>query len=225
MGQLNIGTASFPKHFEPYVLLIKVMLSPARFQHSLEVAQAMQRAYGEYCPRGDTINRLGKNDWVLAGLLHDVLHDVSVPTMLWWIEKHAPDKLGHIPDEMRNHPVYMHGPAGSAYASVALGIRQPEAFFDAIAQHAGNYPKMSILAICLHVADMTAPVEKFKGCGKLASFLFRGRLLEAELLLKTWTVDYFQTVNFPIHPHYYQRIAELTAMFKPGPNFFSRDDP
>jgi HD superfamily phosphohydrolase YqeK len=224
MDRKKIDSMPFPGYFKKWYLFLQSMLSPVRFKHCVDVGVAMGKAYAIYGSNG-ACPPLNREDWMLAGLLHDAVKETSVQTMRWWIEKYSPGDLLHIPPSMQDHHIYLHGPAAAVYAQHALGVRRAGAFYEGIIQHVGNYENMSFFARCLHVADMTAPTERYPGCDKLHRVYFSGDLNSAELLLDTWTVEYFVRVGFPIHPAFAPKIARLTDFLKPSPGFLSREDP
>lgn len=219
MNWLELSTRFFPPVFEPYIRFIELMLTPARFQHCLGVAQCMAKANRIYAT-GDT------EDWVLAGLLHDVLKEASLKTMLWWIKQSKADLLYDIPAHLHACPTYLHGPAGSVYVRHALGVQDRSYdFYSAIIQHAGEYPNMCLMARCLHVSDMCCPTTEYQEYGKLAKIFFQGRLDEAEMLLDAWIIESVSNFGVPVHPRYPVRVAELASKLKPAPSFFSRTGP
>lgn len=212
---------NFPTVYKPYIDFIELMLTPARFQHCLGAAQCMAKAYHVY-PQSHT----AVQDWILAGLLHDVLKEASLSTMLWWINRHKVRLLDDIPAHLHGCPTYLHGPAGSVYVRHALGLADRDRdFYAAIAEHAGEYPNMCLMARCLHIADMCCPTTEYRGYAKLARIFFQGRLDEAEMLLDTWIIESVVDFGVPVHPRYPERVAELKRKIKPAPGFFSRTDP
>ncbi|MDD5438292.1 MAG: hypothetical protein PHC70_04055 [Patescibacteria group bacterium] len=222
MNQSIIGISSFPKYFEPYIRFLRAKLSPVRFKHCVDVGLAMGKAFNVY-GNNPPFDPHGRDDWMLSGLVHDVMKEASVQTMRWWIEKYSPDELSLIPPSMQDHHVYMHGPAGSVFVRHALGIRRSGTFHEAIAHHVGCYEAMSLLARCLNVADMTQPAERYRGCDKLGRIFFGGDLNSAELLLSAWTKEFFEQIRFPVHPAFEPKIAKMTKLLKPAPEFFSRE--
>jgi HD superfamily phosphohydrolase YqeK len=219
MYTLRSAVSAFPPEFEPYILFLYSTLSPARFLHSLEVGLAMEQAFNIYQPNDEEI---GKYDWILSGLLHDVMKESPVRNQIWWVNKCLDKRLR--PPEKLYHPFYLHGPASAAYARYALGVCAPDPFFVAISQHTGNFPDMPLFSRCLHVADMTVPVKRYPGCKKLAATFYGGKLDEAELLLKTWARHYLMRSGLIVDPAFTLRINELTLQVNPGPNFFDRED-
>lgn len=219
MYKIKVALSAFAPEFEPYILLLHSRLSPARFLHSLEVGLAMGQAYSIYNPNDEGIYQ---NDWILAGLLHDVMKEATLSEQIWWVNKCLDTELR--PPEMLYHPFYLHGPASAAYARHALGVCQHDPFFVAICQHTGNFPEMPLFSRCLHVADMTVPVKRYLGCKKLAATFYGGKLDEAELLLKTWARQYLMRSGIIVDPAFTLRINQLTERVKPPPGFFDRED-
>jgi HD superfamily phosphohydrolase YqeK len=218
MHSLKSALKAFPPDFEPYILMLRAMLTPRRFLHCLEVGLAMGQAYRIY---GRPYDEASADDWILAGLLHDIMKEAPQQTMLWWVAKYghkAPLKSG-------TNAFYLHGPASAAFARYGLGLRQSASFFEAISQHTGNYGRMRLMARCLHVADMTVPVQRYPGCKKLARLFYQGRLDEAELLLNTWATDFFVKAGIPVDRTFHTKIRRLAKRVRPGPDFYSRDDP
>ncbi|MDD5438291.1 MAG: HD domain-containing protein [Patescibacteria group bacterium] len=218
METLKAALSAFAPDFEPYILFLYNRLSPPRFLHSLEVGLAMGQAFKIYIPEDEEIC---ENDWILAGLLHDVMKEVPVTDQIWWVNK-CQAKLR--PPEKLYHPFYLHGPASAAFAQYALGVGAADPFFVAISQHTGNFPEMPLFSRCLHVADMTVPVKRYPGCKKLAATFYGGKLDEAELLLKTWARRFLIMSGIIVDPAFTMRINQLTEVVKPGPNFFDLDE-
>ncbi len=228
MHWLKLTAKHFPKQVEPYIRFIELMLTPTRFQHCLGVAKSMEKAFhgGLGWKFGELEPQTTEADWITAGLLHDVLKEASVPTMLWWLRTYEPDWLDKIPKPLQDCPTYLHGPAGAAYIKHAIDFeKRPKKFYLAIVQHAGEYPGMSVMARCLHVADMCSPTMPFQGYDKLARLFFQGRLSEAEMLLDAWIIESVGDFGVPIHPQYFVRLEELKNILKPSEDFFSRTGP
>ncbi len=219
MYLLKSALSAFPSDFEPYILFLYNRLSPARFLHSLEVGLAMGQAFKIYIPKDEEICQ---KDWILAGLLHDVMKESTVKDQIWWVNKRVDARLR--PPEKLYHPFYLHGPASAAYAQYALGVYAPDPFFVAIGQHTGNFTQMPLFSRCLHVADMTVPVKRYPGCKKLAATFYGGKLDEAELLLKVWARHFLMRSGIIMDPAFTMRINELTELVKPDPNFFDREE-
>lgn len=217
----KLTARDFPEFYRPNIDYIEPMLTPTRFQHCLDVAQCMAKAYRIY-PQ----NQTAVQDWILAGILHDVLKETDPSTMLWWIKRYKASLLDNIPAHLHGCPTYLHGPAGSVYVRHAIGLtdRDPE-FYMAITEHAGEYPNMCLMARCLHVADMCCPTTEYQGYAKLAKIFFHGRLDEAEMLLDAWIIEHMSGSDIPVHPHYPERLDELKRKIKPAPGFFSRTSP
>lgn len=122
--KLELTAKAFPAVYRPYIDFIELMLTPDRFQHCLGVAQCMAKAHRIY-PQSNTAIQ----DWILAGLLHDVLKEASLSTMLWWINRHKARLLDDIPAHLHGCPTYLHGPAGSVYVRHALGLTDRDSCF------------------------------------------------------------------------------------------------
>lgn len=198
--------------YTPYQRYLELKLSPERYSHSIAVMHMMRKAAESY--------KLDKVPAQLAGLLHDVAREMPFGNQIRLLEQYDSDSLRH--NHWTKHEVYTHGPAGVILISRALGCNSSD-ILDAVKRHAGNYQDMSLLARCLHVADMLAPNKPYTGSEKLKRLFFAGQLDEAELLLDVWLLEIAPQFGFPVHPCYRHRIEELKKLVKPVPGFFDRE--
>ncbi len=203
-------------NLQKYQRYIRERVDEARYQHSLDVMEAMVRAASIY--------GLDANQARLTGLLHDAEKNSTTINMLQEIQRCNPKLLNDLP-EYCYVPTFLHGRAAACTLPRDLGIDDPQ-ILDAIARHAGDADlcDLSLLTQCIHVADMTAPTNKFKGIKKLSDLFFGGKLDEAHLLLSHYILDSCPGLGVPIHPSWKRNIKLLMKRVGQVPqNFFSRD--
>ncbi len=203
-------------NIEKYKIYISERVDQARYQHSLDVMEAMLRA--------STIYKLDANQAQLTGLLHDAEKNSTTTDMLQTIQRYNPMLLKNLP-KYCYVPTFLHGRAAACTLLRDLNINDPQ-ILDAIAKHAGDadLSELSLLARCIHVADVTAPTNKFKGMKKLSDLFFSGKLDEAHLLLSHYLLDYCLDLGIPIHPAWKKNKMILMERVGQVPNnFFSRD--
>ena len=131
--------------------LLRDSLKPARFKHTLGVAE--------------TARRLAPNCGVdpmraeLAGLLHDCAKSMSLEDMRALVAGKVPDVDA---EEMETQSV-LHAPAGSVLAGQKYGVRDA-GILSAIRKHTLGGPEMSALDALIYTADFIEPNrEDFPG--------------------------------------------------------------
>lgn len=127
-----------------YLPKLKLMMNPRRFQHTLGVRQEAIRLADKH---GVAIQKAA-----LAGLLHDCAKGMSQKEM----EKIA--RPHHLMEDeaMLSSGALMHGPVGAYLAKKQFGI-EDEDVLNAIRYHTVGRPGMSMLELCIFVADATEP--------------------------------------------------------------------
>ncbi|HNW43131.1 MAG TPA: bis(5'-nucleosyl)-tetraphosphatase (symmetrical) YqeK [Elusimicrobiales bacterium] len=146
--------------------LLKELLSPARFRHSLAVAELAL----ELAPRLG----LPAQKAALAGLLHDCARELPPAALAGRVprEMAAGLQCGEI---VRNAPVLLHAPAGAGLARRDFAVKDRE-ILEAIALHATGAPHMGPLARLIYVCDLAAEGRVFREAGlvrRLARLDFR----------------------------------------------------
>lgn len=131
------------KKVEQYTQLIRGLLKPERFQHSLNVAQrAMYLAdlYGEDRKKAE-----------IAGLLHDLCKNMQPQEQLHWMKK-----SGIIFDKtIFSQPQLWHGFAAAEYLREELSIDDVQ-IQNAVRYHTVGRANMSTLEKIIYLADLTS---------------------------------------------------------------------
>ncbi len=133
---------------------LKQMLSPERYEHSLEVCKAavrLAKIYGE-----------NEEKAYLAGLLHDC---AKVTPKAELIKRCG--ELGIVldPIEARCLPV-VHAPLGAETVKREFGVTDPD-IYNAIRYHTIARAGMSRLEKIIYLADMVEPGRKFAGIDEI----------------------------------------------------------
>ncbi len=191
---------------------LEAVLTPARVAHSIRVMRVMGRFAEVY--------GLDREAACLAGLLHDVAKDLDPGLQRSLVEK-ADFPLEHACEE---HPVYLHAAAGAVVAGSELGVVDG-AVIGAIATHsyAGDREtREALLARCLRVADLLAPIDEWEGLAKLSRVAEEGRIDEASLLHSAWVIEYFGERGVPVHPNLLATFEELSTKLEVDESFYAR---
>ena len=128
-------------------VLLSERLKPARFRHTMgvaETAEALARKYG-----GDPMRAK------LAGMLHDCAKSMDYNAMLELIKGKVPDLDD---EELATEPV-VHAPAGMILARDLYGVQDPT-ILTAIRRHTLGDKNMSLLDTILFVADFIEPSRR-----------------------------------------------------------------
>ena len=133
-----------------YIALAKEKLSFKRFQHTLEVAESAKLLAQKY--------GADEEKAYLAGLLHDMMKDISKEEQLYIIEKSAiiltcVDKAS---------PKLWHSIAGAAYLRDELGIKD-EDIFNSVRYHTTGRAGMSLLEKVVYIADYISADRTYNG--------------------------------------------------------------
>ena len=128
-------------------VLLSERLKPARFRHTMgvaETAEHLARKYG-YDPMRAK----------LAGLLHDCAKSMDYEAMVELVRGNVPDLDA---EELATEPV-LHAPAGMLLARDEYGVKDPE-ILTAIRRHTLGDRNMSLLDVILFVADFIEPSRR-----------------------------------------------------------------
>ncbi|MBE5782476.1 MAG: nicotinate (nicotinamide) nucleotide adenylyltransferase [Clostridiales bacterium] len=134
---------------------LKGMMNPRRFKHTLGVRKEAVRLA--------RIHHLPLQKAALAGLLHDCAKGMPLPVLSQIAREH------HLvaDEEMLSSGAMLHGPVGAHVARSRFGIRDEEVLH-AIGSHTIGRPGMSLLEICIFVADATEEGrEDYDGLAKI----------------------------------------------------------
>ena len=145
---------------EDYVEVIRPMLKPKRFEHSLNVArQAVKLAklYGE-----------DEEKAYVAGILHDICKNMSDKEQLQWMEK-----SGIIfDDNLLAQPPVWHGFAGAEYLRQVLRI-EDEDIINAVRYHTIARAGMSRLEQIIYLADLTSEERNYPDLDRMSKVVLR----------------------------------------------------
>ena len=134
---------------------LKGMMNPRRFQHTLGVRKEAIRLASLH---GLPIQRAA-----LAGLLHDCAKGMPLKDMSRLaVEQHLVEN-----EKILSSNALLHAPVGAYVAKTEFGIRDEEVL-NAIRSHTVGRPGMSMLEMCIFVADATEEGrEEYEGLGDL----------------------------------------------------------
>ena len=145
---------------EDYVEIIRPMLKPKRFEHSMNVArQAVRLAklYGE-----------DEEKAYVAGILHDICKNMSEKEQLQWMEK-----SGIIfDDSLLLQPPVWHGFAGAEYLRQVLRI-EDEDIINAVRYHTIGRAGMSRLEQIVYLADLTSDERNYPDVDHMRKVVLR----------------------------------------------------
>ncbi len=143
--------------------LLKAILTPARFRHSLYTAElAMLLAPAAGVPQQKA---------ALAALLHDCARDLPQAEMERYYLKRAPRT--ELPGRtLKDAPVLAHAWAGAELAAEKFGVKDPEVL-EAIGQHAAGAPGMGVLSRLVYVSDLANRGRHFREAALVRKLAFR----------------------------------------------------
>jgi len=143
--------------------LLRKLLSPARFAHSLHTAGLALRLAGAA--------GVPQQKAALAALLHDCARDLGPAAQRRLFRKRAPRAAlrGLV---LKEAPVLAHAWAGAALAAEKFGVKDPE-ILEAIEQHAAGAPGMGPLARLIYVSDLANPGRAFREAKLVRTLAFK----------------------------------------------------
>lgn len=154
--------------YEKYKEMLKKMLSPKRFNHSVNVsvvAEDLAKYYG-----------LDSEKAKIAGLLHDICKEMSDQENEKLISKDIKKRICS--------PKLFHGPAGSEYIKNELGIND-EDVLNAVKYHTTGRKSMTTFEKVISVADYISPERKWEDVSKTCELAYED--LDLALLKKLST--------------------------------------
>ena len=177
---------------------LRPMMNPRRFEHTLGV-------------RKEAV-RLANRHWVaiqrsaLAGLLHDCAKGMPVEEM-----SRIARENNLVEDEnMLSSGAMLHGPVGAYVAQKQFGVRDLEVL-NAIRSHTIGRPGMTMLELCIFVADATEPGrEDYEGLREIRA-LAEESLPAAALYSMRTTQEFLRRTNRPFFP-----VAQETMKYLEG---------
>lgn len=175
---------------------LKRMMNPHRFQHTLGVRSEAVRLADKY---GAPIQKAA-----LAGLLHDCAKGMSQKEMEKTARKH------HLIQEeaLLSSGALMHGPVGAYLAQTQFGVTD-EDVLNAIRSHTIGRPGMSVLELCIFVADATEPHrEDYEGLAEIRA-LAAISLEAAALKSMQYTQAFLERTGRPFFPGVLETMRDL----------------
>lgn len=129
--------------FEEYQEIIRPLMSPARFHHSVEVARQAVHLADRFGADGEKA--------LTAGILHDICKEFPRPVQLQWARK-----SGIILDDLTMElPRLWHGPAAAGYIAQELSVKDRD-ILNAVYYHTSGRADMSLLEEIVYLADLTS---------------------------------------------------------------------
>ncbi|MDO8806491.1 MAG: bis(5'-nucleosyl)-tetraphosphatase (symmetrical) YqeK [Elusimicrobiota bacterium] len=143
--------------------LLRKLLSPARFAHSLHTAELALRLAGAA--------GVPQQKAALAALLHDCARDLPAAELRRCCLKRAPRTA--LPElTLKEAPVLAHAWAGAALAREKFGVKDAE-ILEAIEQHATGAPGMGPLARLIYVSDLANQGRAFREAKLVRALAFK----------------------------------------------------
>jgi len=150
-----------------YTALAKKMLTPARFEHSLKVAECAAAL----------ARRLGVDERKAydCGLLHDIMKDSPLEVQLQTIAK--TDII--LTSVEQGNAGLIHAVAGEAFLRAELGMTDPDTL-NAVRYHTTGRAAMSLLEKIVYIADYISADRTYNGVDEMRRLA--GESLEAAML-------------------------------------------
>lgn len=164
--------------------LAKDTLSPKRYQHTENVAQAAKRLalrWGADPQKAE-----------LAGWLHDIVKEKRRDELLQILNGDAIMARSTLP---RPVPVW-HGPAAAVYAKQTLGV-DDETVLSAIAAHTTGKPGMNTLDKVVFLADMVSEERTMDSVGDIRRLAYED-LDAAVVATMRQNIEYLKAVGKPL---------------------------
>jgi len=174
------------KDLNEMISILKKMLSPYRFSHSVRTMEASIRLAEKY--DGDTEKA------AIAGLVHDCAKDMEKSAIL-----PACKKYGIVVDDItKMQPKLLHGQIGAHLARELFGIECPQ-ILAAIADHTMGRPGMDKLSTIVFVADYIEDMRNFEGVDEIRKAADES-LEKAVLAGIDTTIRHVVDKGFLLHP-------------------------
>jgi len=149
-----LNNGGFSAKAGEYTALLRTMLTPYRFGHSLNVAESavtLAERFGGDTDRAYT-----------AGLLHDIVKDLPKKEQLQILTESG---IMLSRGDLRNEKVW-HAAAGAEYIRAELGIDDAE-ILNAVRYHTTGRAGMSLLEKIIYVADYISADRTYGGVEKM----------------------------------------------------------
>ena len=149
--------------YPDYTPLVRSMLKPERFVHSVNVAQQALKLAQHYHASPQLCEKA-----YTAGILHDICKNMSHEEQLHWIEK-----SGIILDDViAAQPQVWHGIAASVYLKEELSI-EDEDLLHAVRYHTLGRRGMSQLEMIVYLADLTSAERNYPDVDEMRQAVMR----------------------------------------------------
>ncbi len=180
---------------QQYESIVKEMLSPKRYQHTLGVVDAARELVLRY---GGDVQQAQ-----IAGLLHDITKECSVPEQINFCAEFS---IGLTDLELRS-PKLLHAKTGAGYAQYRLGVNDPM-ILDALRYHTTGRRDMTKLDKILYLADYIEVNRNFPGVDEVRSLIDQG-LDTMMCQALTQTIGELLDKPAPIHPDTFECYNQL----------------
>lgn len=177
--------------------ILRRRLTPARFAHSLAVADEAERLaqkYGADRAKART-----------AGLLHDILKDTDRTEQL----QIAKDFGILLDDVEKDAPSLWHARLGSVFLEKILGITDAE-ILSAVRYHTTGKAHMTLLEEIVFVADLTAEGRQYNDVEVVRELANRSLDEAAEYILR-WLVGDLTAKGRTVHPDTQRALEQLSG--------------
>lgn len=172
---------------EGYKIIMQKRLSPARYVHSVGVANTAAKLAG--------MNNLDIEKSYLAGLMHDYAREMSGTELLMIAQENG--LLGDHIEVVK--PDLLHGTVG-AFLLEQEGLITDKQILTAIRNHTTGHPEMDWLSKLIYIADYIEPERKFPGVDKLRAITYKDWQLGV-LAGLNHTLTYLLQKGAFIHPY------------------------
>ncbi|MCR4614690.1 MAG: bis(5'-nucleosyl)-tetraphosphatase (symmetrical) YqeK [Clostridiales bacterium] len=169
-----------------YIPLIKKLLLPDRFEHSLAVANAAKKLAQQY--------GADEEKAYICGILHDIMKNAGHDAQLEILEKGGIKLRDY---ELMNPKVW-HAMAGCEYLRLEMGITD-EDMLNAVRYHTTGRAGMSLLEKVLYIADFISADRTYDGVKQMRR-LASVSLEDAMLFALRYTISDLIKRKKLVHP-------------------------
>lgn len=179
--------------------IVKSVLPPKRYDHSLRVADVAIKLAGIYNVCRDNI--------YLAAVLHDYAKFRPEAEMRRWIN------YSKLPKDLLlyNHVIW-HGPVGALMLQYEQGIDNQEVL-TAIRYHTTGRPHMELIEQILFVADYIEPARDFPGLEEIRNMAFKD-INQTTLLVLRNMIRFLITKGQDVYPDTFNAYNEFNQSNK-----------
>ncbi len=180
---------------QQYQSIVKEILSPKRYQHTLGVVDAAKDLAMRY---GGDVQQAQ-----IAGMLHDITKECSVPEQISFCAEFS---IGLTNLELRS-PKLLHAKTGAGYAQHRLGVDDPM-ILDALRYHTTGRRDMTKLDKILYLADYIEVNRDFPGVDEVRALIDQGLDVMMCQAMKQ-TIGELLDKPAPIHPDTFECYNQL----------------